>query len=51
MFYKKNIAYLDHFYLFIKKDNLTDAGQQFIDFILSPDGQAVVAEAGAIPVK
>ncbi|QED46835.1 phosphate ABC transporter substrate-binding protein [Cytobacillus dafuensis] len=39
-------------FLFVYKDgNLTKAGQQFIDFILSPDGQRIVAEAGAIPVK
>ena len=39
-------------FLFVnKEENLTDAGQQFIDFILSPDGQVVVAETGAIPVK
>ena len=34
-----------------KEENLTDAGQQFIDYILSPDGQAIVSETGAIPVK
>lgn len=39
-------------FLFVnKEENLTDAGQQFIDFILSPDGQVVVSETGAIPVK
>lgn len=39
-------------FLFVaKEESLTDAGQQFIDYILSPDGQAVVAETGAIPVK
>lgn len=39
-------------FLFVAKEgNLTDAGQQFIDFILSPDGQDVVAETGAIPVN
>ena len=39
-------------FLFVHKDgNLTEAGQQFIDFILSSDGQAVVAETGAIPVN
>ena len=38
-------------FLFVHKEgNLTDAGQQFIDFILGPDGQAIVAETGAIPV-
>ena len=34
-----------------KEENLTDAGQQFIDYILSPDGQVIVSETGAIPVK
>ncbi|MCG7345660.1 phosphate ABC transporter substrate-binding protein [Sporosarcina sp. ACRSL] len=39
-------------FLFVhKEENLTEAGQQFIDFILSSDGQAIVAETGAIPVK
>jgi phosphate transport system substrate-binding protein len=39
-------------FLFVHKEgNLTDAGQQFIDFILSPDGQEVVGETGAIPVN
>ncbi|WP_172371758.1 phosphate ABC transporter substrate-binding protein [Sporosarcina jiandibaonis] len=39
-------------FLFVNnEENLTDAGQQFIDFILSPDGQAVVSETGAIPVQ
>ncbi|WP_252504230.1 phosphate ABC transporter substrate-binding protein [Sporosarcina sp. Marseille-Q4943] len=39
-------------FLFVaKEENLTEAGQQFIDFILSPDGQDVVSETGAIPVN
>jgi phosphate transport system substrate-binding protein len=39
-------------FLFVhKEDTLTDAGQQFIDYILSSDGQAIVAETGAIPIK
>lgn len=39
-------------FLFVhKEDNLTAAGQQFIDYILSSEGQAIVAETGAIPVK
>jgi phosphate transport system substrate-binding protein len=39
-------------FLFVhKEDTLTDAGQQFIEYILSPDGQAIVAETGAIPIK
>lgn len=39
-------------FLFVYKEgNLTEAGQQFIDFILSAEGQLIAAEAGAIPVK
>jgi len=39
-------------FLFVtKEESLTDAGQQFIDYILSPDGQDVVSETGAIPVN
>lgn len=39
-------------FLFVADENrLTDAGQQFIDYILSPEGQVVVSETGAIPVK
>jgi len=39
-------------FLFIhKQDKLTNAGQQFINYILSKEGQAVVSESGAIPVK
>ncbi|MDQ0272503.1 phosphate ABC transporter substrate-binding protein [Cytobacillus purgationiresistens] len=39
-------------FLFVhKEENLSQAGQQFIDYILSPDGQAIVSEAGAIPVN
>ncbi|RUL48191.1 phosphate ABC transporter substrate-binding protein [Lysinibacillus antri] len=39
-------------FLFVYKEGkLTEGGQQFIDFILSEDGQQIVAEAGAIPIK
>lgn len=39
-------------FLFVAKEgSLSEAGQQFIDFILSPDGQVIVSETGAIPVK
>ena len=39
-------------FLFVYKEGqLTDAGQRFIDFILSEDGQLIAAEAGAIPIK
>lgn len=32
-------------------ENMTDATKAFIDFILSDDGQAIVADEGGIPVK
>ncbi|MEH7381251.1 phosphate ABC transporter substrate-binding protein [Bacillus sp. JJ1533] len=39
-------------FLFVhKEDQITDAGRQYIDYILSSDGQAIVAETGAIPIK
>ncbi|HWJ77418.1 MAG TPA: phosphate ABC transporter substrate-binding protein [Niallia sp.] len=39
-------------FLFVyKENNLSGAGQKFIDFILSDEGQKVAAEAGAIPIK
>lgn len=39
-------------FLFVHRDDyLTDAGKQFIDYILSPDGQAIVANTGVIPIK
>lgn len=39
-------------FLFVYKDgNLSEAGQQFIDFILSEEGQFIAEEAGAIPIK
>ncbi len=39
-------------FLFVHKEGeLTEAGQRFIDFILSEDGQVIAAEAGAIPIK
>lgn len=39
-------------FLFVYREGqLTDAGQRFIDFILSEEGQLIAAEAGAIPVK
>ncbi len=34
-----------------KEANITDAGQQFLDYILSDDGQKIVSGAGAIPVR
>lgn len=37
-------------FLFVYK-NLTDNGQQFIDYIMSEAGQEIVAETGAIPVN
>jgi phosphate transport system substrate-binding protein len=39
-------------FLFVyKEEDLSTAGQQFIDYILSPKGQSVVSEAGVIPLK
>lgn len=39
-------------FLFVHKEaNLSKEGQQFIDYILSPEGQALVLEAGVIPLK
>jgi phosphate transport system substrate-binding protein len=39
-------------FLFVhKEEQLSDSGKQFIDYILSPEGQAIVAETGAIPIK
>ncbi|MHC0038493.1 phosphate ABC transporter substrate-binding protein [Pseudoneobacillus sp. C159] len=39
-------------FLFVHKEgHLSEAGQRFIDYILGQDGQAIVAETGAIPVK
>ena len=39
-------------FLFVyKKDHFTNTGQQFIDYILSPEGQAIVSETGAISVN
>lgn len=39
-------------FLFVhKEENLSDEGKKFIDFILSSEGQKIVRETGAIPVK
>lgn len=39
-------------FLFVhKEENITGSGQQFIDYILSEEGQDIVSETGAIPVK
>jgi phosphate transport system substrate-binding protein len=39
-------------FLFVHKEGqLSVAGQQFIEYVLGPDGQAIVAETGAIPIK
>lgn len=37
-------------FIFVYKD-LSDNGQQFIDYIMSDEGQEIVAETGAIPVN
>jgi phosphate transport system substrate-binding protein len=39
-------------FLFVyKEENLSEEGQQFIDYILSPEGQTIASEAGVIPLK
>ncbi len=39
-------------FLFVHKEGqLSNAGQEFIDYILGPEGQAIAAESGAIPIK
>lgn len=39
-------------FLFVyKEENLSEQGKQFIDYILSSEGQQVVSEAGVIPLK
>lgn len=39
-------------FLFVyKEENLSEKGQQFIDYILSEEGQQVVSESGVIPIK
>ncbi|MDQ0229590.1 phosphate ABC transporter substrate-binding protein [Metabacillus malikii] len=39
-------------FLFVHRvDQITDAGKQYIDYILSEDGQAIITKAGAIPIK
>ena len=39
-------------FLFVyKEEQLSTEGQQFIDYILSPEGQTIVSEAGVIPLK
>jgi phosphate transport system substrate-binding protein len=39
-------------FLFVNKEEfLSKEGQQFIDYILSPEGQVVVSESGVIPLK
>lgn len=39
-------------FLFVyKEENLSPQGRNFIDFILSPEGQKIVLESGTIPVR
>lgn len=39
-------------FLFVYKENsLSDNGQEFIDYILSEEGQEIVSESGAIPLN
>ena len=37
-------------FLFVYKEGVPEAANQFMDFILSPDGQKIVESAGAIPL-
>lgn len=39
------------FIMVYHEKNMTDATKAFIDFILSDDGQAIVADEGGIPIK
>lgn len=36
---------------FVTEPSLGESGQQFIQYVLSPEGQALVAEAGYVPVS
>ena len=39
-------------FLFVyKEEKLSEEGQQFIDYILSPEGQNIASEAGVIPLN
>ncbi len=39
-------------FLFVNKpENLSEEGQKFIDYILSPEGQKIASDAGVIPLK
>lgn len=39
-------------FLFVYKEEiLSEAGRMFVDYILGPEGQAIVAETGAIPIN
>lgn len=37
-------------FLFVYKEGVPEAATQFMDYILSPDGQKIVESAGAIPI-
>ena len=39
------------FIMVYKEDGISEEGKQFIDYILSEDGQKIVSESGAIPVQ
>ena len=38
-------------YMYVNKAEIKPAAQNFIDFILSPEGQSIVKETGFIPIK
>ena len=38
-------------FIYVTGDALSDAAQLFIDFVMSEEGQIIVAENGFIPVK
>ena len=51
MLYKQKYSLSRPFLFVYKEEKLSTEGQQFIDYILSPEGQTIVLEAGVIPLK
>ncbi len=51
MFCREKYSLSRPFLFVYKEENLSEEGQQFIDYILSPEGQEIVSEAGVIPLK
>lgn len=37
-------------FLFVHKEDVPEAAKQFMEFILTPEGQNIVESAGAIPL-